>query len=73
MDPRVEKLLKLPLYQRWIILGVICAGIIAAVVFLVYLPQIETRGQLEKKNEQLSTQLAKDRRIANNLPKFKVE
>lgn len=73
MDPRIEKLLKLPLYQRWIILGVICAAIIAATVYFVYLPQIEECDKLQKKNEALETQLVKDRRIANNLSKFKLE
>lgn len=73
MDPRIEKLLKLPLYQRWIILGAICATIIAATVYFIYLPQIEECDKLQKKNEALETQLVKDRRIANNLSKFKLE
>lgn len=73
MNPRVEKLLKLPLYQRILILAGLVAVIVGLFVYLLYLPKQEELRNLQKKSATLETRLQEDRRIANNLPKFKAE
>ncbi|MCP3177419.1 type 4a pilus biogenesis protein PilO [Desulfuromonas sp. KJ2020] len=73
MNPRVEKLLKLPLYQRILILVGLVAVVVALFVYLLYLPKQEELRSLQEKSETLESKLQEDRRIANNLPKFKAE
>jgi len=73
MNPRIEKLLKLPLYQRGLILGVLLLIIVGAFVYFLYLPQQEEYQGLVARSDQLEAKLLEDRRIANNLPKFKAE
>ncbi|WP_298037734.1 type 4a pilus biogenesis protein PilO [uncultured Desulfuromonas sp.] len=73
MNPRIEKLLKLPLYQRGLILGVLLLIIVGAFVYFLYLPQQEEYQSLVARSDQLEAKLLEDRRIANNLPKFKAE
>ncbi len=73
MNPRVEKILKLPLYQRVLILVVVQLMVVGAFVYLLYLPKQEEYHKLQAKNETLEAKLSEDRGIANNLPKFKAE
>ncbi|BCA80199.1 type 4a pilus biogenesis protein PilO [Desulfuromonas sp. AOP6] len=73
MNPRVEKLLKLPLYQRILILAGLVAIVVALFVYSLYLPKQEELRNLQKKSASLESKLQEDRRIANNLPKFKAE
>jgi type IV pilus assembly protein PilO len=73
MNPQLEKALKLPLYQRLIIVFAIVGAIAAAFFYLLYLPESENLQRLVAQNQTLETKLAEDRRIASNLPKFKEE
>lgn len=73
MNPRVEKILKLPVYQRALILGVLCLALVGGFVYLFYLPKQEEYRGLQEQNRSLLAKLQEDRRIANNLPKFKAE
>lgn len=73
MNPRVEKILKLPAYQRVIILCVILLLIIGGFVYLFYLPNQEIYRGLQEQNRSLQAKLEEDRRIAGNLAKFKAE
>ena len=73
MNPRVEKLLKLPLYQRILILVGLVAVIIGLFVYLLYIPKQEELRNLQRRSATLESKLQEDRRIANNLPQFKAE
>jgi len=73
MNPKVEKFLKLPLYQRALILVGVIAAILGGSIYLVFLPQYQEYSGLVEKHKKVSEQLAKDQKIADNLPKFKAE
>ena len=73
MNPRVEKILKLPVYQRVLVLCLLLLVVIGGFVYLFYLPKQEEYRTLQEKNRTLQAKLQEDRRIANNLPKFRAE
>ena len=73
MNPRIEKILKLPLYQRLIGLGIVVALIVGAFVWFMVMPQLEELDRLNQDIQRLETELIQKRQIANNLPKFKAE
>lgn len=73
MNPRVEKILKLPLSQRILILCGFVLVVAGGFVYLFYLPKHEELTNLRQKNGQLEAKLAEDRRIAADLPRFKAE
>jgi len=73
MDPRLEKILKLPAYQRGLILLALVLVVVGLFVYLLYMPLQEEYAGLEKKNNSLQAKLQEDQRIADNLPKFKAE
>jgi len=73
MNARVEKVLKLPFYQRLLLLGALLAVIVGLFVYLAYLPALEEHTRLVQQNDTLTAKLQQDQRIANNLPKFKAE
>lgn len=73
MDPRVEKILNLPTRIRLAILLVLVALIFAGYYFLLFSPNSQEYADLQARHQSLETKLAQDRRIANNLPKFKAE
>jgi type IV pilus assembly protein PilO len=73
MHPQLEKALKLPLYQRFAILAVLVVIVAAGFFYLLYLPEYEELDRLIAQNQTLETKLVEDRRIASNLPKFKLE
>jgi type IV pilus assembly protein PilO len=73
MNPRIEKIVKLPLYQRLIGLGVVVALIVGAFAWFVAMPQLEELDRLSQDIQRLETELIQKRQIADNLPKFKAE
>jgi len=73
MDPRIEKILKMPLYQRVLILLILAAVIVGGYVYLLHLPAQEELQRLQKENDRVLMKLQESRRIANNLPRFKAE
>ncbi len=73
MNPRLEKILKLPLYQRLLGLGVVVVLIVAAFGWFLVVPQFDELEQLKKAQDKLDVELIQKRQIANNLPKFKAE
>ena len=73
MNPKVEKLLKLPLYQRASILGVLVVMLIGSFVWFLWLPEYEKIGQMEQEVSRLDVEYAQKKKIADNLPKFKEE
>ena len=73
MNPRVEKVLRLPAYQRALLLVLILALVVAGFVYLLYLPQQEAYQNLQRRHGALAARLDQERRIAHNLPEFKAE
>ncbi len=73
MNPRIDKLLKLPVYQRALILGVLLVLVVGAFVYFLYMPKYEEYQKLLKTGNTLQTKLEQDQRIARDLPKFRAE
>jgi type IV pilus assembly protein PilO len=73
MNPKLEKLLKLPLYQRVAILAVLVVLLVGAFTWVVLLPEYEKMGEMDQELSRLEADLVQKQRIANNLPKFKAE
>lgn len=73
MNPRVEKLFKLPIYQRLLILGIVLVAIAGGFVYLLILPEYSELKNLKEQSAQLETKIQQDRSIVNNLPQFKAE
>ena len=73
MDPRLEKVLKLPLYQRVLILVSLMLVIAGLFVYFMYLPLREEMANLKQKDASLQSKIQEDQLIADNLPQFKAE
>ena len=73
MNPRVEKVLNLPAYQRVLILLVIIACLGAGFYFLIYQSQIDQHASLLKKRDSVDAELKKNQKIANNLEVYRAE
>ena len=73
MNPKVEKLFKLPLYQRFAILGVLVLLITGAFVWFLWLPEYEKLADMDQDIVRLEAELIQKKQIADNLPKFKAE
>ena len=73
MDPRIEKIQKMPLYQRVLILVAVAAVIVGGYIYLLHIPAQDELHRLQAKNGKVLIKLQESRRIANNLPRFKAE
>ncbi|HKJ64723.1 MAG TPA: type 4a pilus biogenesis protein PilO [Desulfopila sp.] len=73
MNPKLEKLLKLPLYQRVAILALLVVLLAGAFTWVALLPEYEKIGEMDRDLSRLEADLIQKQRIANNLPKFKAE
>lgn len=73
MNPRIEKLLKLPLYQRLAMLGVVLLLIVGASVWFLGMPAYEELTKLKQEAQKLDTEIGQKRLVAANLGKFKAE
>lgn len=63
----------IPPRQRYLLLGVIGVGIVAAYVYLLMLPLWESKGRLEADLQKIQADLEQKRMIAANLPKLEAE
>jgi len=73
MNPKVEKLLKLPLYQRVLMLAALVVLVIGAFVWFIWLPEYEKLAEMDKDIARLDAEYIQKKQIADNLPKFKEE
>lgn len=73
MDPSVEKILKLPVKQKVLILVLISIVEAAALVWFLYLPKYKEYEGLKAQLATLQSEIDEKTRIANNLPKLKLE
>ncbi|KIH76902.1 type IV pilus assembly protein PilO [Geoalkalibacter ferrihydriticus] len=73
MNARIEKIFKLPLYQRLLLLGLVLALVGVAFYFMFYAPQLEESARLEREQQNLERRLEDNRRIARNLDQIRAE
>lgn len=73
MNPRLEKILNLPAYQRLIGLVLIIGVLVAAFYFLLFQAQLEEESQLQSQRDSAQTVLQRNQRIANNLEEYKAD
>jgi type IV pilus assembly protein PilO len=73
MDPRVEKVFKLPVKQKLLLLLVLLLLEGAGFYFGFFNPRQEEYSQLKEKLTGLQTEVQEKRRIASNLPQLKRE
>lgn len=73
MNPKVEKVLSLPAYQRFLMLLVIAGAIFAAFYFMVYQDMQEEQQRLEQQRNSAQTVLQRNQRIANNLDAYRAD
>ena len=73
MNPKIEKVLSLPAYQRFLILFLIAAAIVAAFYFMVYQDMQIEQQRLEQQRDSAQTVLLRNQRIANNLEAYRAD
>lgn len=73
MNPRMEKALNLPTYQKVLIALVACLLVFGLFWLLVFQPMKDDLDSLGERRDTLERKLNEDRRIASNLPKFRAE
>jgi type IV pilus assembly protein PilO len=73
MSPGLEKILNLPKYKKILILVLACLAVFGLFWLIVYQPMRDEYQRLKVQKESLERKLAEDRRIAENLPRFKAE
>jgi type IV pilus assembly protein PilO len=73
MDPQLEKILKLPNRQKLALLAAVLLLEAAGIFYGLYQPKMKAYDTLQVKLEDLQRQIADNRRIANNLPRYKSE
>jgi len=73
MDPNIEKVLKLPTNQKIALVALIFLALGAVFFYVLFQPKMKELDSLQKKQAELSKQIQENKRIADNLPKFKKE
>ena len=73
MDPNIEKLLKLPTRQKMALLALLLILEGAAIFYGLYKPRMVEFAALQTRLDDLQRQIQDNRRIANNLPRYKSE
>ncbi|MBJ6801883.1 type IV pilus inner membrane component PilO [Geomonas propionica] len=73
MDPQIEKLLKLPTKQKVALLVLLLLLEAAGLYYGLHRPRLEELETLKTKQQDLQKLIDDNRRIANNLPRFKAE
>lgn len=73
MDPQIEKLLKLPNRQKLALLVLVLILEGAALYYALYLPRQQELKRLQAQAAELQKQIQENKRIANNLPRYKAE
>lgn len=73
MDPRVEKVLKLPNKQKVGILVAVALVELVALLYFLYLPKHNLLIELKEKHQRLQAEVDEKTRIAQTLPKLQKE
>ena len=73
MNPKIEKVLSLPAYQRFLILLLVAGAIFAAFYFMIYQDLQQQQQRLEQQRDSAQTVLQRNQRIANNLEAYRAD
>jgi type IV pilus assembly protein PilO len=73
MDPQIEKILKLPNRQKVGLLILLLVLESAGLYYAFYQPRLKELNGLQSNLTDLQRQIQENRRIANNLPRYKAE
>ncbi len=73
MDPKLQKILKLPNKQKIALLALILLAEGAGLFFGLHQPKLKQLKEVQAKLDGLRAQIADTRKIADNLPRFKSE
>jgi len=73
MDPRIDKVLKLPNTQKIALLVLVLLLEAAAVFFALYMPKQKSYAELRKSLDTKQNEIADKQKVAKELPKFKKE
>ncbi len=73
MDPRIDKIMKLPTRQKVMILVGVVLLIGAALFFGLLQPKMKELKELQTKLDGLRNEVQEKKRVADNLPKFKAD
>lgn len=73
MDPRIEKIIKLPAKQKIMVVVIIMAAEIAGAWFLAIKPKQDLLAQKLSTLDGLKGQIVELKKVAANLPRFKAE
>lgn len=73
MDPRIDKIMKLPTRQKVIILIAVVLLIGAALFFGLLQPKMKELKELQTRLDGLRAEVQEKKRVADNLPKFKAD
>lgn len=73
MDPRIDKIMKLPTRQKVIILVAVLLVMGAGLFFGLLQPKMKELKELQAKLDGLRTEVQEKKRVADNLPKFKAD
>jgi type IV pilus assembly protein PilO len=73
MDPKLEKVLKMPLKQRVAVLFLILALEGAGLYYALVMPKYKQLQDVQKKYDEIQKSVQESRKIANNLNKYKSE
>ncbi len=71
--PRIDSILKLPLYQRLLLLGVVWLIIAGAFYYFLYSAKLTEINSLNARLEGLKIEVAKKSALASDLPRIKKE
>ena len=73
MDPQIEKILKLPTRQKFALLAAVLLLEGAGLFYGLYQPRMNAYAALQVRLDDLQRQITENKRIANNLPRYKSE
>lgn len=71
MDPTIEKIIKLPPKQKAVLMLLIFIGLGAVYYFVLYQPKMKALKAEQDKLADLTKQIQENKKIADNLPKYK--
>jgi len=73
MDPRIEKILRFPLYIKALVITVFCMLLGGSFFFVFFEPTQQEFVRLQEQAQKLESKLRDDRKIAADLPRFRDE
>ena len=73
MNAKLEKLFKMPLHKRLLVLALLIVVVVGAFVWFLWLPEYEKLAPMDQDIARLEAEYIQKKQIADNLPKFKEE